>query len=65
LASSTAQLSHLAVSVPALLQIGRKHGILSGKWMLLNLQDKSAEPLWAAVARAVYAEVSASTGTVG
>lgn len=37
-------------------QIGRLHGITSGKWMLMHQGDRTAEPLWAAVARAVYAE---------
>lgn len=47
----------LQISFP-LLQIGRRHHILSGKWMLLRLTDHNCEAVWAAVARAVYAEAS-------
>ncbi|KAL4437295.1 hypothetical protein ABPG75_004434 [Micractinium tetrahymenae] len=39
----------------AALEIGRRHHILDGKWMLLGLTDRSSEAIWAAVARAVYA----------
>ena len=41
-------------------QVGRRHGITSGKWMLIGLQGERAGAVWAAVARAVYAEVGCS-----
>ncbi|KAL4439469.1 hypothetical protein ABPG77_008798 [Micractinium sp. CCAP 211/92] len=48
----------------AALEIGRRHHILSGKWMLLRLTDHNCEAVWAAVARAVYAEGLASLAKI-